>query len=113
MSAEKDPKAVVEPLAARLKPEQVATYVGCFPHDIPILVRAGLLKRRDLGMRSIRPWRPRRRPVCDGHEGHYRRRRRPHIYAKQGNHGSDRPRITKPLRLFNRGDTGLARIGQP
>ena len=35
------------------------------------------------------------------------------IYLKQGNYGSDRPRITKPLRLFNWGDTGLARIGQP
>jgi hypothetical protein len=44
MKNDKDPKPVVEPLAARLKPEEVATYVGCFAHDIPILVRAGLLK---------------------------------------------------------------------
>jgi hypothetical protein len=35
------------------------------------------------------------------------------IYVKQGNYGSDRPRITKSLRLFNWGNTGLARIGQP
>jgi hypothetical protein len=35
------------------------------------------------------------------------------IYVKQGNYGSDRPRITKAVQLFNWGDTGLARIGQP
>ena len=35
------------------------------------------------------------------------------IYIKQGNYASDRPRINKPLRIFNWGDTGLARIGQP
>jgi hypothetical protein len=35
------------------------------------------------------------------------------IYIKQGNYGTDRPRITKSLRLFNWLDTGLSRIGQP
>ncbi|MGE3309081.1 MAG: hypothetical protein AB7O66_03855 [Limisphaerales bacterium] len=31
-------------LAARLKPEEAARLIGCQPHDIPILVRIGLLK---------------------------------------------------------------------
>jgi hypothetical protein len=35
------------------------------------------------------------------------------IYIKQGNYGSDQPRITKLLHLYNWGNTGLARIGQP
>jgi hypothetical protein len=35
------------------------------------------------------------------------------IYIKQGNYGTDKPRITKSLRLFNWGNTGLSRIGQP
>jgi Protein of unknown function (DUF1565) len=35
------------------------------------------------------------------------------IYIKQGNYGSDHPRITKTLRLFNWGGAGFARIGQP
>jgi hypothetical protein len=35
------------------------------------------------------------------------------IYIKAGNYGTDRPRVTKSLRLFNWGDVGLARIGQP
>jgi hypothetical protein len=34
------------------------------------------------------------------------------IYIKQGDYGTDRPRITKSLRLFNWGDTGQARIGK-
>jgi len=33
------------------------------------------------------------------------------IYIKQGNYGSDTPRITKPVRLFNWLATGQARIG--
>jgi predicted outer membrane repeat protein len=35
------------------------------------------------------------------------------IYIKQGNYGGDHPRFTKTLRLFNWGDAGLARLGQP
>jgi hypothetical protein len=35
------------------------------------------------------------------------------IYIRAGNYGTDRPRVTKSLRLFNWGDAGLARIGQP
>jgi hypothetical protein len=35
------------------------------------------------------------------------------IYIKAGNYGTDRPRITKSLRLFNWGNTGQARIGKP
>jgi hypothetical protein len=35
------------------------------------------------------------------------------VYIKQGNYGSDKPRITKALHLFNWGNTGLARIGAP
>lgn len=35
---------VVEPVAARLRPEQAAISLGCAAHDIPILIRAGLLK---------------------------------------------------------------------
>ena len=35
------------------------------------------------------------------------------IYIKPGNYGSDQPRITKTLRLFNWGEAGLVRIGQP
>jgi photosystem II stability/assembly factor-like uncharacterized protein len=35
------------------------------------------------------------------------------IYIKQGNYGTDKPRITKALQLFNWLNTGLARIGQP
>lgn len=30
--------------AARLKPEEAACLIGCQPHDIPVLVRVGLLK---------------------------------------------------------------------
>jgi hypothetical protein len=44
MKSAQESKEPIEPLAARLKPEQVATYIGCYAHDIPILVRAGLLK---------------------------------------------------------------------
>lgn len=35
------------------------------------------------------------------------------IYIKQGNYNTDKPRITKSLRLFNWTETGLSRIGQP
>ncbi len=35
------------------------------------------------------------------------------IYIKAGNYGTDKPRITKSLKLFNWLDTGPARIGQP
>ncbi len=35
------------------------------------------------------------------------------IYIKAGNYGTDKPRITKSLHLFNWGATGLARIGAP
>ena len=35
------------------------------------------------------------------------------MYIKQGTYGSDRPRITKSVRLFNWGTAGLARIGAP
>jgi hypothetical protein len=35
------------------------------------------------------------------------------IYIRQGNYGTDKPRITKALRLFNWGNAGLARIGKP
>lgn len=35
------------------------------------------------------------------------------LYIKQGSYGTDRPRITKSLRLFNWLDTGLSRVGQP
>ena len=35
------------------------------------------------------------------------------IYIKAGSYGTDKPRITKSLRLFNWLSTGLARIGQP
>ena len=35
------------------------------------------------------------------------------LYIKAGNYGTDKPRITKSLRLFNWLNTGLARIGQP
>ena len=31
-------------VAARLKPEEAARLIGCAAHDIPILIRAGLLK---------------------------------------------------------------------
>ncbi len=31
-------------VAARLKPEEAAKLIGCAAHDIPILIRAGLLK---------------------------------------------------------------------
>ena len=39
-----DPPASLPTLAARLKPEEAARVIGCQPHDIPILVRLGLLK---------------------------------------------------------------------
>lgn len=39
-----DPPASLPTLAARLKPEEAARLIGCQPHDIPILVRLGLLK---------------------------------------------------------------------
>lgn len=44
MKTHSDPVHPIQPIAARLKPEQAADYIGCAAHDIPILVRAGLLK---------------------------------------------------------------------
>jgi hypothetical protein len=35
------------------------------------------------------------------------------VYIKAANYGTDRPRITKSLKLFNWGNTGQARIGKP
>jgi hypothetical protein len=35
------------------------------------------------------------------------------IHIKQGNYGSDRPRMTTAVHLRNWGDAGLARVGQP
>jgi Protein of unknown function (DUF1565) len=35
------------------------------------------------------------------------------IYIKAGNYGTDRPRITKSVRLVNWGNSGLARVGKP
>ena len=34
----------MKPLPARLTKEQVAELLGCKPHDVPVLVRFGLLK---------------------------------------------------------------------
>jgi hypothetical protein len=35
------------------------------------------------------------------------------LYIRANNYGSDRPRITKPIRLLNWGNVGAARIGHP
>ena len=35
------------------------------------------------------------------------------IYIRQGNYGSDRPRITKALKFYNWGNTGRVSLGKP
>jgi hypothetical protein len=42
MNDKKDPPPL--PTTARIRPEEAARFIGCQEHDIPILVRAGLLK---------------------------------------------------------------------
>jgi hypothetical protein len=42
MSKPQSPAPSLPP--ARLRPDEAASLIGCHPHDIPVLVKAGLLK---------------------------------------------------------------------